>query len=85
MLISLIGRDRVYDGVEIEGGHVGIVLLYEHTSRVMVRRYCHFPRSGIVEVREGYLVFRSYLLSDDDLIYIVEFVPILIFLKHVPE
>ena len=50
----------------------------------MVRRHRDFPRPVVVEVRERHLVLGAQCGSDYELVDVVEFVPVLIRLVHVP-
>lgn len=52
---------------------------------VVVRCQVHRSRPGVVKVREGHPVLRSNLVSDDDLVDVVELVPILLIPIHVAE
>lgn len=45
---------------------------------VVVRRQVHRARAGVVEVREGDAVLGADLVSDDDLVDVVELVPVLL-------
>ena len=44
----------------------------------MVRRQVHRARAGVVEVREGDAILGANLVPDDDLVDVVELVPVLL-------
>ena len=51
----------------------------------MVRSNGNFSRSTIIEMRECDFVLGSYLLSDDNFVDVVEFVPIFVFFIDISE
>lgn len=80
-----------------DGGRGAASLLHtEHTEQhtthlevvqrgVMVRRQVHGPRAGVVQVRERDPVLGPDLVTNDDLVDIVELVPVLLVAIHVSE
>lgn len=52
---------------------------------MMVRREVHGPRSRVVEIGEGDTVLRSDLMADDDLVDVVELIPVFLITIHVTE
>jgi transcription termination factor Rho len=75
-------RDGVEHGVEVEGGQVGVLSLDEHGHGVVVHRQRHLPGPAVVEVGEGDLVLGADVLADDDLVDVVELVPVLVVLQR---
>lgn len=81
--LVLVCWHRVDDLVVVEHWNLRIVPLDKAYCRVMVRRECHSARTTIVELTEGYLVLGSNWVSDNDLVYVIKFVPIFIFFIQV--
>ena len=52
---------------------------------MVVRREVHRARSGVVLEGEGHAVLRPDLVPDDDLVDVVELVPVLLVPVHVAE
>ena len=53
--------------------------------RVVVRSEVHRARPGVVQEGEGHAVLRPDLVPDDDLVDVVELVPVLLIAVHVAE
>mmetsp|Transcript_21507 Transcript_21507/g.56147 ORF Transcript_21507/g.56147 Transcript_21507/m.56147 type:complete len:221 (-) Transcript_21507:773-1435(-) len=66
------------DRVEVEGRQVGIVRFHVIQRRMMIRGQCDGSRSRGVEVRKLDLVLRADLVADDDLVDVVELVPVVL-------
>lgn len=77
-LIDFVSGDRVDGGVEVKSGNFGIVLPYVNCRRVVVWHQGNFSWPVVVEMGKGYFVLCSDGVSHDDLVDIVEFIPILI-------
>lgn len=60
-------RDRVDEGVEVEGGQVRVVRVDVHNVGVVVPRQVHVARLAVVQVRERNLVLGADLVPDDNL------------------
>ena len=76
-------RNWVDERVEVERGEVGIIGTDVDVLRSMVGSDMDGTRERVVEMREGDAVLRPDLLPDDDLVDVVELVPILIEGVHV--
>jgi hypothetical protein len=76
-----VGRDGVDHRVEVEGGQVRILRLHVAARRVVVLGHAHVARPRVVEVGEGKLVLGADGLPDDDLVDVVELVPVVIVLR----
>ena len=62
---------------------IRILRLDVHHHRSVVRRHRHLPRAVVVQVRESHLVLGAQRGSDDQLVDVVELVPVLVSLVHV--
>ena len=82
-LLGLVGGDRVYHLVEVEGLNLGVLVLDEDHCRLVVGGKLYLPGTTVVEVGEGNLILCSYLMSHNDLINVVEFIPVLVFILDV--
>mmetsp|Transcript_61033 Transcript_61033/g.143984 ORF Transcript_61033/g.143984 Transcript_61033/m.143984 type:complete len:850 (-) Transcript_61033:159-2708(-) len=74
----LVARDRVDQRVEVKAGQVGVLRLDVHARREMVHAHVHVSGAGVVEVRESHAVLGADLLADDDLVDVIELVPVLL-------
>src|SRR5262249_36429464 len=71
-------RDRSNERVPVECRKVRIISLDVDTRRVVIVVEVHIPRSVVVEVRESNLVLGTYLVTHDELVDVVELVPVLV-------
>mmetsp|Transcript_39335 Transcript_39335/g.83814 ORF Transcript_39335/g.83814 Transcript_39335/m.83814 type:complete len:530 (-) Transcript_39335:36-1625(-) len=78
-----VGRQGIHDRIVVEGWQIGIVGLDVSHSLVVVRTQDDLARARVVEEGEGDAVLCSELLTNDDLVDVVELVPILILVVHV--
>mmetsp|Transcript_40931 Transcript_40931/g.121364 ORF Transcript_40931/g.121364 Transcript_40931/m.121364 type:complete len:508 (+) Transcript_40931:5381-6904(+) len=78
-----VGGQRVHDGIVVERRQIGIVGLDVVDGLVVVRRQGHLPRARVVEEGERDAVLGAQLLPDDDLVDVVELVPVLVLVVHV--
>lgn len=85
MLFSFIGGDRIDYWVKVEGGNIWIILFDIDAGWKMIGRECNFSWSGVVEMWEGDFIFCSNLLSNDDFIDVVEFIPVFILFEDISE
>ena len=83
--ITVKGRDGVDDGIKVEGRQVGVLGLDVRRGRVVVDREMHRARTVVVEVREGDTVLGTQRLADDDLVNVVELVPVLVLVEVAVE
>ena len=49
----------------------------------MVGRYPDRAREGVIQMRECDFVFRTNLLTNDDLVDVIELIPVLVIIIHV--
>mmetsp|Transcript_22146 Transcript_22146/g.49255 ORF Transcript_22146/g.49255 Transcript_22146/m.49255 type:complete len:334 (+) Transcript_22146:5419-6420(+) len=75
--------DGVDDGVEVEGRQVGVVGLDVVQGRVVVGRHVYRAGAGVVQEGEGDAVLGAQLVADDDLVDVVELIPVLVVHAHV--
>lgn len=76
-------RAHVDQGVEVEGRQIGVLGSDVDVLGLVVDSDVNSSRKGVVEVREGDLVLGSDLLSNDDLVDVVELVPVFVEGFHV--
>mmetsp|Transcript_26833 Transcript_26833/g.45004 ORF Transcript_26833/g.45004 Transcript_26833/m.45004 type:complete len:337 (+) Transcript_26833:5589-6599(+) len=81
--VGLVERDRVDERVVVKRRQVRILRLDVHHHRVVVHRERHLARPVVVQVRERHLVLGAEWRTDDELVDVVELVPVLIGLVHV--
>jgi hypothetical protein len=72
------GGDGVDDRVVVEGRQVRVVRLDEDARRVVVDGHVHVARPRVEEVRERDPVLGAHRLADDDLVDVVELVPVVV-------
>ena len=77
--------DGVDERVKVEGGKVRIVRLDVDVLGLVVSADMDGTRKGVVQMREGDFVFGSNDTSDNDLVDVVELVPILVVGFHITE
>ena len=70
--------DRVDEGVKVEGWEVRVLGLDIYHRRGVVPRQVHMVWQRVIEVREGYAILSTYWLANDNLVDVVEFIPVLI-------
>ena len=73
----LVRPNRIDQRVEVKAREVWVLCLNVGTSRVMIHANVYLPRSAIVQVRKRDTILGADLLSNDDLVDVVELVPIL--------
>mmetsp|Transcript_79856 Transcript_79856/g.222351 ORF Transcript_79856/g.222351 Transcript_79856/m.222351 type:complete len:337 (+) Transcript_79856:6104-7114(+) len=78
-----ISRQGIHDRVVVECGQVRIIGFDIHDALVVVRRHGHLARPRVVEEGECDTVLRAQLLAHDDLVNVVELVPVLVLVVHV--
>lgn len=67
----------------MEGVQLRVVILDEANGRSVVGTELHLTRTTVVEVREGYLVLSTDLVTDYDLVDVVELIPVFILLVNI--
>ena len=72
------------DLVEVEGGKLWIIILDEADGGLVVGTQLYFSGTAIVEMGESDLVLRSYLVSDDYLVDVVELIPVFVLVVQIP-
>mmetsp|Transcript_13648 Transcript_13648/g.34058 ORF Transcript_13648/g.34058 Transcript_13648/m.34058 type:complete len:266 (-) Transcript_13648:916-1713(-) len=75
--------DRIDDRIEVEGGHVRVLCLDIAACWLMVFREPHIARTRVVEERKCELVLGANGLADDDLVDIIELIPVIIVLLQI--
>mmetsp|Transcript_22047 Transcript_22047/g.55884 ORF Transcript_22047/g.55884 Transcript_22047/m.55884 type:complete len:233 (+) Transcript_22047:5920-6618(+) len=70
--------DRVDNRVVVESRQVWVITLDEAAGGVVVEGHVHVARSAVEEVREGDAVLRAHGLPDDDLVDVIELVPVVV-------
>lgn len=78
-------RDRVDHRVKVEGGEVRVLGADVEVVRLVVGRDVDAARARVVQVRERDLVLGADLLPDDDLVDVVELVPVVVKVVGVAE
>mmetsp|Transcript_8730 Transcript_8730/g.18588 ORF Transcript_8730/g.18588 Transcript_8730/m.18588 type:complete len:335 (-) Transcript_8730:298-1302(-) len=73
------------EGVVVVGGQVGVLRLDVHRHGVVVLAQPHLAGAVVVQVREGHLVLCADGAADDELVDVVELIPVLVAGVHVPE
>ncbi len=77
-LLRMPVRYGIDERIEVEGGQVGVLRLdVDHVGRV-VPGQVHKLRQVVVQVGEGDAILRPDWLADDDLVDVVEFVPVVV-------
>ncbi len=77
-LLRMPVRDGIDERIEVEGGQVGVLRLdVDHVGRV-VPGQVHELRQVVVQVGEGDAILRPDGLADDDLVDVVELVPVVV-------
>lgn len=76
-------RDGVDKRVKVECREVGVVSLDVNVLGLVINTNMDGSRKRVVEMRESNLVLRSDDVSDDNLVDIIEFVPVLVEGVHV--
>mmetsp|Transcript_27924 Transcript_27924/g.90698 ORF Transcript_27924/g.90698 Transcript_27924/m.90698 type:complete len:214 (-) Transcript_27924:799-1440(-) len=74
----LVICDRIDQWVEVKARQVWVFSLDVSACRVMVDAHVHFPWSRIVQIWECNPVFRSNLLANNNLVDVIEFIPVLL-------
>lgn len=82
-LVTFVGGHRVDDWIVVENRNFGVVLLDVANCRAMIRCQMNTTGSTIVEMWERNLILCANLVSDYYLIYVIELIPVLIFIKLV--
>ena len=75
---SIAVRDRVDKRVVVERGQVRVLGLDEDDGRRVVVGQVHGARQAVVEIREGNAILVADRVADDDLVDVVELVPVLV-------
>ena len=70
--------DWVDERVKVEGGQVGVLCLDEDHRGGVVPGEVHVQGQAVVEVGEGDTVLSPHWLPDDDLVDVVELIPVLL-------
>mmetsp|Transcript_26458 Transcript_26458/g.83860 ORF Transcript_26458/g.83860 Transcript_26458/m.83860 type:complete len:710 (-) Transcript_26458:29-2158(-) len=78
-----VGRQGIHNGIVVESRQIRVISLDVADSLVVVRRHGNLPRPGVVEEGESNPVLSPKLLSDDDLVDVIELVPVLVLIVHV--
>mmetsp|Transcript_3491 Transcript_3491/g.11579 ORF Transcript_3491/g.11579 Transcript_3491/m.11579 type:complete len:907 (-) Transcript_3491:778-3498(-) len=73
-----VRRDRVDDRVKVKGGQVRVLRLDVAAHGVVVLWEPHVARARVVDEGEGQLVLCPDRLADDDLVDVVELVPVVV-------
>ena len=76
-LSGMAVRDGVDEGVEVESWQVRVLRLDEDHRGIVVPGEAHIQREAIVQVGEGNAVLRPDWLPNDDLVDVIELIPIL--------
>ena len=79
-----VRADGVDELVEEERGEVGVVLLHIHHHRLVIPTEAHRARARVIQVGERDPVLCTYWSADDELVDVIELVPILIACLRVP-
>mmetsp|Transcript_736 Transcript_736/g.1704 ORF Transcript_736/g.1704 Transcript_736/m.1704 type:complete len:700 (-) Transcript_736:62-2161(-) len=82
---GLVVRDGVDQRVVVERRQVGVLRLDVHHHGRVVRGHRHLARAVVVQPGERHLVLGAQRRADDELVDVVELVPVLVRLVHVPE
>ena len=82
-LFTLVGRHWIDHWIIAEHRNVWILILNEADCRLMVWTKMHASWPTIIEMRKRDLILCANLVSYDNLVDIVELVPVFIFLVHV--
>jgi len=82
---SFVGGYWVETVIEEEGLLVWLITLDVDERRFVVANGADPSGPGVVKVWEGYFVLGPDGVSDDDLVDVVELVPVLVFFNHVLE
>lgn len=83
LLINFMGCYWVNRRIESESWNLWILLFYIHCCWIMICSDCHLSRPIVVKIRESYLVFCSDWVSDNNLIYVIELIPVFIIVLQI--
>mmetsp|Transcript_29770 Transcript_29770/g.62394 ORF Transcript_29770/g.62394 Transcript_29770/m.62394 type:complete len:322 (-) Transcript_29770:609-1574(-) len=75
---GFVRSNGVDQGVEVEARKVGILRLNIRTGWMMIHADVHLPWATVVKVRERNAILCPNLLPNDDLVDVVELVPVLL-------
>jgi hypothetical protein len=78
-----VRRDGVDDRIKVIGGQVGVLGLDVAAGGLMVPRHANVARSRVVQIRKGELVLSPDGLPNDDLVDVVELIPIIVLLLQI--
>ena len=70
--------DGVDKRVKVEGGEVRVLCLDEDHGGVVVPGEVHVQGQAVVQVGEGDAILRPHRLPDDDLVNVIELIPVLL-------
>ena len=76
-------RYWVNGGIKVKSRKVWVICLHVDIFWLVVSAQINRTRTAVIKMRECHFVFRTYRLSDDDLAYIIELVPVIIIVIHV--
>ena len=76
-------RYWVNGGIKVKSRKVWVICLHVDIFWFVVSAQINRTRTAVIKMRECHFVFRTYRLSDDDLAYIIELVPVIIIVIHV--
>jgi hypothetical protein len=85
LLTALNRHDGVNERIEEKGGQVRVVGLDVAHGWVMVIGQIDFSGSVVVEVRERNFVFSSYLVTNDNLVDVIELIPVFVVVFQITE
>ena len=74
----VVRRDGVDERVEVVAGKVRVLSLDVDASRVVIHAHVHLAGAAVVKVRKRDAILCSDLLPNDDLVDVVEFIPVLL-------
>mmetsp|Transcript_33281 Transcript_33281/g.109100 ORF Transcript_33281/g.109100 Transcript_33281/m.109100 type:complete len:1053 (+) Transcript_33281:4096-7254(+) len=78
-----VRRQGIHDRIVVERGQVRVIRLDVHNCLVVVPTEHDLPRARVVEERERDAVLRTELLTHDDLVDVIELIPVLVLVVHV--
>jgi hypothetical protein len=70
--------NRVDQWIKVEGRKIWVLGLDVHHTRGVVPWQMHVIRERVVEIREGYAVLRTNWLPYDDLVNVIELIPVFV-------
>ena len=82
-LVTLICRHGIYYWVVVENGHIRVLVLDVADSWTVVRAKMDASWSTVVEMWEGDFILGADLVADNNLINIIELVPVFILLINI--